>query len=53
MKLGETPREPRSSVMKNRWNMPRSWMVSSVRGEIAVSAAVKTAYKISLKAHMM
>jgi hypothetical protein len=43
MKFEETPRESRSSVMKKRWNLPRSWMVSSVSGEIAFSVAVKTA----------
>jgi hypothetical protein len=43
MKLGETPRESKSSVMKNRWNKPRSWRVASVSGEIAFSAAEKTA----------
>jgi hypothetical protein len=43
MKFEETPRESRSSVMKKRWNLARSWMVSRVRGEIAVSVAVETA----------
>jgi hypothetical protein len=43
MKLEETPRESKSSVMKNRWNIPRSWIVASVSGEIVLSAAEKTA----------
>jgi hypothetical protein len=43
MKHEETPRESRSSVMKKRWNLTRSWMVPSASGEIAVSVAVETA----------